>query len=322
MSIFLLAFFIVWPLAVYAGPDDNPANIFIFTFSGLRNEESIYDEQYMRNFFSRIRPNGIMFTNLQAENFQFHMPAVQAINTGFTHSVYGGEFHPTLFQYYMEKYSLPRSKVWSIGHWAENIIHFTGEQYAEEFCPASLVIIEENKSELLNKILSTEELNFLLTWQQIYKRGISSWQIWDTIAIMQYKIFKKVLHVYEPSFVHYVLNGTDSAHFGNFARYAHSIIESDSQLGDFWDTIKQMQKYKDNTYVFITSDHGRNRYYMQHDQYDRPQETWLFMSGPTIKKDATVDSVIRHVDIFATIAYICNLKTDDSEGRILKEAFF
>jgi hypothetical protein len=60
---------------------------------------------------------------------------------------------------------------------------------------------------------------------------------------------------------------------------------------------------------------------MQHDQYNLPRMTWMFIYGPNIRQGITIDREVHHVDIFATIVDILQLETHMADGKVLNDCF-
>ena len=128
---------------------------------------------------------------------------------------------------------------------------------------------------------------------------------------------------FKPKLIHYLMQDTDCAHFSTFGRYVLSLKTADKKIFDIWQTIKKNPFYKDNTYLIISPDHERNAYYMHHDEnaYDNPSKVWMYIYGPDIKKGVVIDRAIHHIDIFATVAYIMDVETHATDGKILKDCF-
>ncbi|MBU3912039.1 MAG: hypothetical protein KKD90_05585 [Candidatus Omnitrophica bacterium] len=325
---FILIVSIVSFLAIaYAGDRDYSRlpNIIIITYSGLRNSESIEDptRQYIDNQNNVMFKEGTLFTNLINVNFEFHMSSVQAINTGLNHRYYGPTVVPTIFQYVRKQYVLPKEKLWSIGHWQHNISAFANKQYGEDTFPEAFEIDDLYVSAGLLKNLNKQELLFLKRYRNLIKQKIFTWPTWDSFAFFQYEIFKKNFLILKPKMVHYIMNSTEIAHSDTFARYVLAIKEADERIFEMWNLIKEHPFYRDNTYFIIVVDHGRDQYYMDHDESSlfKPDRVWMYIYGPDIKRGARVEREVRHVDLFATIAKIMRVKTHYTEGKFLNDCF-
>lgn len=309
-------------------------NIIICTLGGVRNSETINDEshQYISNLWNNMLKYGTLYTNLVNLNLPFHQPSILAINTGKTMSSYSNLKVPSVFQYVIKQYNLPSSKVWSVGHWnTEDTIAYIDQVYDVNTIPGwvRFAHVSPEAEELLNK----QELNSIRSFNKLVNQDDSSdsrkfsgrinfsWSFWDINNELRYRIVKKILNGYKPKIMHFVMDGTDSAHYDTFGRYVLAIKDADERIFDIWKYIQSDPFYKDNTYLFVTSDHGRDRYYMQHSEYDSTGQTWLYVYGPKIKKDIKIDRAVHHTDIFATIAHILNLKTHPIDGKVLEDCF-
>ena len=313
-----------------AGKEKEIPNIIIITLSGVSNRESIDDptHQYISHLWNRIIPNGVLYTNLVDLNFQFHMPAVYAINTGENYDFY--DLHnppqirtPSFFQYARKQFDLPEEKAWIIGRWYMSNV-YTDDTFTEETLPAYLTIRGFKMSPLLSDILSRQEQAFVKTFRPLSEQSrTTQWPQWDSLGTVQFSLFKKIMRTYHPKLVHLVLNDVEVAHFDTFAKYAFALKRSDEKMGEIWEYIHSSPHYKENTYLFITVDHERNDYYMHHHEAalnDSPP-VWLFMYGPDIREGTVIDRRIHHIDIFKTVADIIGIETHPTNGRFLREAF-
>ena len=75
---------------------------------------------------------------------------------------------------------------------------------------------------------------------------------------------------------------------------------------EIWQIIESEPFYQGNTYLFISPDHERNSYYMDHFENppENPSNVWMYVYGPKVKKGVVIDNVVHHVDMFQTIAVI------------------
>ena len=309
-------------------PEDKIPNVIIVTFNGVRNEDSIDDptHQYIPNFWNNMRKEGVLYTNLTNLNFEFHMPSVNAINTGGIYPFFSdGISAPTIFQYVKKKYALQRHKLWLIGHWFAKQGGLTTAEYPDDTYPCQmsfsivkcfLVPVE------LTETLTKQESIFLDQAYKLKDKNLTYFH-WDTLGEIQYRFFKKIVQKYKPKLIHYVMNDVESAHYDSFARYVLALKRSDEKIFEILQMIKSDPFYKNNTYLFISMDHGRNLYYMNHTEnpVEDLSRVWMYVYGPDIKKGITITRPVRHIDIFATVADIMAVETYPTEGKVLKDSF-
>ncbi len=321
----LLVFSCAYPV-VYAEErqvDDLP-NIIICTLGGVRNSETIDDKnhQYIPNLWNKMLQYGTLYTNLSNLNLPFHQPSVQAINTGKVMTVYSRLDTPSIFQYIIKQYHLSSNRAWSCGHWNnEETVYFLDNDYDASTIPGWVRLCPPLISFEAEKILTKPELNSVRSLIKLRELKICTWPFWDVNDEIQQQIIMRILKVYKPKILHFVMGGTDCAHYDTFGRYVLAIKDTDQRVFEIWNFIQSDPYYKDNTYLFITSDHGRDRYYMNHDEYDATRQTWLYIYGPKVRKGLVIKRTVSHIDIFATIVHIMNLKAHPTKGKILEDCF-
>ncbi len=76
----------------------------------------------------------------------------------------------------------------------------------------------------------------------------------------------------------------DFAHDGKYHEYIWAANRTDRFIGEIWATLQRLDAYRDNTTLFITTDHGRGQL---------PLESWQHHS-PTAPEHAEQDSLIRY----------------------------
>lgn len=300
--------------------DDLP-NVFVISLESIRNSESIDDptHQYIPNLWNKMLKDGTLFTNLIDLNNNFHMPVLQAINSGENYSAFGRPLKaPTIFEYVGRKYSMPKTKLWSIGHWHNYICKIN--KYVDYPCVLNSNFIEEHSPEF-DSLLSKQEQIFLsnkIIENKIY--GVI-WNEWDSVGQVLYQFFKKICKQYKPKLIHYSMADVEAAHYCTFARYCLALMAIDKRIYEIWRMINEDPYYKNNTYLIVTVDHQRDAYYMQHDHRGEEDNVWIYIYGPNVKKGAVIKRVVHHIDIFATIAYLMKVETHDTKGRFLEDCF-
>jgi len=300
-------------------------NIIIITLSGVRNEESIKDptHQYIPNLWNKMFKEGVLYANLVNLNLQFHMPQVNAINTGKTHYfMYDKIYFPTIFQYIRKKYNLPADKLWLIGNWYLEQIGYAIDGYDPNTYPLS-ISTDFLTSQEFNKVFTKQELIFLDLYRNYLRENFFSSPQWSGRENISFCFLKKIMRKFKPKLIHYVMGAVECAHYDTFSQYVLSLKRCDEMIFEIWNFIKTDPFYKDNTYLIVCVDHERNLYYMNHneDTFDNSSRVWMYIYGPDIKKGVVIKRKIKHVDIFSTVAYLMNIETSASEGEVLKDCF-
>ena len=308
-------------------------NVIIMTFSGLRNMDSIEepDHQYIPNLWNNIFKKGTLYTNLINTNYELHISIVQSINTGIDYYYWGRITQPSIFQYVRKKYALPITKLWMIGHFTYlNDYYFETEEYSTDTLPDIFTFVQmyiSPQSPRLRNVLTKQELTSLdrykTTNQDILSRKLFGMPRWDVMAKGQSRIFNKIMREFRPKLVHYVMNGTESAHYDTFAKYLISLKDADRIIFQTWEFINKDSFYKGNTYLIICVDHERDAYYKEHtsDSIDNPSPVWMYIYGPKVKKGKVIRRPVYHKDIFATVAYLMGVSTHPTKGKVLEDSF-
>ena len=203
-----------------------------------------------------------------------------------------------------------------MGGWENEGFFNTGE-YSENTRP-SLVPNSMVISPAYKELSLTQEANFPHLFN-IRPRIFNN--IWDIYSELMFRIYKKIVETFKPKFVQYLMGSAEVAHYDTYARYVLGIKRADEMIFYIWQMIQHDSFYKNNTYLIISPDNGRDMYYMPHyeNTYDDPSRVWLYIYGPTIKKGKTINRPVCHMDIFATIAYILHLKTHATDGKVLND---
>lgn len=92
-----------------------------------------------------------------------------------------------------------------------------------------------------------------------------------------------------PKVLYISLNDTDDyGHFGNYPAYAKAINQFDTYLSEMWKLIQLDPFYKNNTYLMVTTDHGRGSKSSSWRNHGflplRSGEIWYMEYGPTIQQ--------------------------------------
>jgi len=93
-------------------------------------------------------------------------------------------------------------------------------------------------------------------------------QLWDTVRLdlLTHYAALDYLRTMAPRVMYISYGETDDfAHDGHYDEYLFSAHRTDRFLRELWDTVQALPDYRDNTVLFVTTDHGRG---------SLPVETW------------------------------------------------
>ncbi|MBU1864544.1 MAG: hypothetical protein KKH94_12865 [Candidatus Omnitrophica bacterium] len=304
------------------GYEKNP-NVIIVTLAGVRAAESIIDRyfQYMSNIFGVMCKEGVLYTHVKDPNYHFHDPTYRSIISGkqaYFYSPTVGLTVPSLFQYVRKQYALPATKTWAIGYWTKAASYCKTKMYRANTFPC--YYSPGNGISQAGKMLLTREERGE-DESYVNAKNICTWAFWDSQSVLQYKIVKRIMYRYKPKLVHFALNSTDCAHYGTFGRYSVALKEADKEIFDIWNMIQEDPYYKNRTYFLVGPDHIRNLYYMHHTQYRENDHSWIYIFGPRVKENETINRPVYQIDLFATVAHIMDVKTHKSDGEVLWDCF-
>ncbi|WP_440056923.1 alkaline phosphatase family protein (plasmid) [Pseudoalteromonas sp. T1lg65] len=85
---------------------------------------------------------------------------------------------------------------------------------------------------------------------------------WQTVRFdaFTYQYAKAYVEQHKPRVIMLALGEPDDyAHNGNYDEYIKGINRADKLIAQLWETLQAIEQYKDNTYLIITTDHGRGK---------------------------------------------------------------
>ncbi|MFA5118697.1 MAG: hypothetical protein WC695_07560 [Candidatus Omnitrophota bacterium] len=314
------------PLAAQDEGEFLTPNIVILTIMGANRADTIDDpqHQYMPHLFNEMAARGVLYTHCVDANVQFHIPSTQSINTGFSYGIFEpSKEPPSFFQYARKKFRWPATKAWVIGDTSvKDPAKVRNNDFGADTLPCYLPK-HFNLSKEGESILAWEDKIFLKHYARIKANPLSLKIQWDSTSLVRYRLFQKIRRAFKPKLVHYALEEVECAHFTTWANYVLALKHTDEIIFNIWQDIQSDPYYAKRTYLIVTVDHLRNRYYMQHHEnsFDNPSLVWLYIYGPDIKKGERIDRTISHADIFATVAYLYDLQTHPCDGKSLRDAF-
>lgn len=320
-----LAFIFAMLCIVPAAMAEGPPKVIILTLSGVRNSESIDDPdlRFMPNFFGSIGKKGCLYRKVISESLNFHMDVDQSVMTGKSYDYIESLTQPSLLQMVRKRYLLDREKVWGIGYWGEFQSHASAEGYKEETFPVVLpIVVREKQADSIADLLDEDDKRYLAGQNKMSERKLSTWPIWDGLNTFQTRIFTKIMERHAPVFMHFIMGAPEIAHCDTFAKYLVALKGCDDVIQQVFDMIQNNPAYKDNTYLIVFPDHGRNPYYQGHHlAFNVSQSSWLYIYGPDIKKGAIIDREVNIVDLYPTIAQIMRIPLNENARTPLTDCF-
>lgn len=136
-----------------------------------------------------------------------------------------------------------------------------------------------------------------------------------------------VLNTYHPQHVWIYFADVDSkGHSGNWNEYTNAIQIADSAVSVIWNFIQNDPVYQNNTYLFVTNDHGRHDNahggFQHHgDGCDGCRHIMFLALGPAVKQNLVTTTCRRIPDLSVTIAHILNIIAEYTTGDYLFEIF-
>ncbi len=85
---------------------------------------------------------------------------------------------------------------------------------------------------------------------------------WDSVRFDYFTVHFALEHLkkYQPRVMHIALGETDDwAHGGDYNHVLNSFHQNDQQLKQIWEFLQSSPKYKGNTSILFTTDHGRGK---------------------------------------------------------------
>lgn len=255
------------------------------------------------NMSTKLRPQGVFFSNFRNEGYTYTNAGHTAITTGVRQPIdnYGAELpaHPSIMQYWLKKTGKPATAAW--------------------------LITSKDKLNILAN--TTDSL-----WQNKYQpstncgvNGPGTGYRADSLTLLE---AKRIMAENHPNLVFINFMEPDGyAHAVNWEFYLRGISRSDRYVKQLWDFLQKDKNYRKKTTLLVTNDHGRHLDtvdggWAEHgDDCDGCQHISLLALGPDFKRGATVTSKYTLVDIPSTIAPMLGFRMEQSEGQIILDLF-
>ena len=145
--------------------------------------------------------------------------------------------------------------------------------------------------------------------------------IWESVRldVFTHQYAKEYMKKNHPKLVFISYGETDDfAHDGHFDFYTKSLHNTDALIADLWNYVQTDSFYKDNTYVIITTDHGRGEGIEEGSKWTShgidvagAEQTWLAILGPTVTASGeAVNEQLYTNQIAPTVVKTLNMNVD------------
>jgi hypothetical protein len=334
VTLFCLMLFVVNTKYVHAQKIDKQSapNLIIVTTDGLRwqevfkgiddtiaNNRNFFkkDSLYIKNkynartveerrkkllpfFWNTIASEGFIYGNRDKKNnvdvansFWFSYPGYSELFTGFVDTAINTNAYRanpnTNILAYLNKQKEYKNKVIAFGAWNafDRILNekISGFPVISAYKPIA-TLINDSTSQLLSTMLAN---SYKLIKEEECLDVFTHYQALHYLKKMQPKVM----------FIGY--GETDEwAHEGNYSNYLDAANQVDKWISEIWHWIQSTQGYKNNTYLLITTDHGRglNDQWVAHGKnIEGSSNTWFALLGPEMSRFASLGEQITHQEI-------------------------
>jgi hypothetical protein len=241
-------------------------------------------ETLMPFFWKTLAPAGMVLGNqskgskVTVRNDQwFSYPGYSEILTGQPQpEIKSNDFvrypHRTVLEYVHDKLGLGFGDVAQIGSW-------DGFRYAAS--QRDGVFLMNGAREPFPPQYSTPEIDYLVDLRK------QVMQLWEESSndVLCFRIAMAYLEKYQPQVLWLGLGQSDD--WGHARRYdlvLDYLHLADGELSLLWRTLQSMDRYRDNTTLIITADHGRGRTPQDWAEHDAgiqgSQDIWVAIIGP------------------------------------------
>jgi hypothetical protein len=148
--------------------------------------------------------------------------------------------------------------------------------------------------------------------------------IWESVRldVFTHQYAKEYMKKKHPKVVYISYGETDDfAHDGHFDFYMKSLHNTDGLIADLWNYVQTDSFYKDNTYVIITTDHGRGEGTEEGSKWTShgsdvvgAEQTWMAILGPDVAATGEARKNQLYTNQIApTVLKMLNMKIDSDK---------
>ena len=261
-------------------------------------------------FWNTVTSQGQLYGNRNKENkvdvanpYWFSYPGYNEIFTGYPDTAINSNEYPpnphSNVLAFLNKQKPYQGKVVAFGAWDaydrilnESVSGFPVINGFESFSS----ILKDATTDLLSSLLKDSYKPF---------KEVECLDVFTHYQAMHY------LKTKQPKAMYISYGETDEwAHHGNYSNYLDAVHQVDEWIGDIWNWAQTTPGYKDNTYILVTTDHGRG---FGNDWTDHGADVkgassiWFALLGPDVKKigplgEQTKDQQLFQKQLAATIS--------------------
>jgi len=231
---------------------------------------------------------GLLFGNRFKENkvdvanpHWFSYPGYNEIFTGYPDSTINSNNYPPNphenVLAFLQKQKAYQNKVIAFGAW---------DAYNRILNEAASGFPVINGFESLSSILPDSQTKML---EQMLKDSYKPFKEAECLDVFTHQQAKYYLATKRPKVMYISYGETDEwAHEGNYSAYLDAAHQVDAWVADLWRWVQSTPGYKDNTYLLITTDHGRGfgEGWTDHGaDVKGASSIWFGLMGPEIKSN-------------------------------------
>lgn len=282
-------------------------NVVIIIADGLRYTESWGHKEKLyipkiADFFSK---EGVVGTNFYNMGDTYTSSGHSNMITGFYQIIENSglqiPYYPSIFQYFNKLRKREEINSW--------------------------IIASKDKLEVLGNCTYPTYMNKFLPLLDVGVdgKGLNSGYRNDSLTL------KAAINIFNKNKPNLVLinfqNPDEAGHTGDWNKYTEGIKLTDKYIYDICKYLNSNEFYRNNTTVFITSDHGRHSDgvfdgFMSHGcNCVGCRHISFFAYGPDFKNRVIVDKARQQIDLAVTAAYLLGFNIPDSEGKLMIELF-
>lgn len=303
LTFFLFSF--NWRWIPELSKDSTKKYVFIVVIDGPRYSETFGDLscKNVPHLGGNLKKEGAFFSNFWNNGPTYTNAGHTAITTGDYQSISnnGKELpkQPSIFQYFLK----------TSGTEKEN----------------AMIISSKGKLEILGNTKDKHWKNTYLPTTYCGPNGNSAGYELDVNTFAK---IKEVITTKPPQLLLINLLEVDvMGHENNWTGYLKGIRNTDSLTNELWTMVQTSEILKDNTYLFITNDHGRHLdgkkdgFVSHGDGCEGCRKISLLVLGPGIKKGSVIEKKREQLDISKTVAHLLGFEIPTSKGALLSEMF-
>ncbi len=228
--------------------------------------------------YGQLWGNRSLGNNVQVSNpYWFSYPGYSELLCGLVddsinRNTYANNPHRNILDY-LHQQPAYRGKVAAFGAWYafRHILHKPTAKYPITAAFDTYTNPASSQAALLNKLNN-----------EAYKPFDTD----ECLDVITHNMALDYLKTKQPKVLYIAYGETDEwAHEGKYKAYLHAAAQVDKYIQEIWNYVQSNVKYKGNTILLITTDHGRgigNEWTNHNSKTQHSNETWFAIMGPGI----------------------------------------